>query len=283
MRFAAVGLTFFCGLLAVAAETPVVVTDAEGKEVKVANARFTVGTRRLTWLADAKGATPEAKLGPLAVEFREPNSTGFQNGVVTLVPASAIESVKYDAAKLTVAVKVAGVPEPLTGSTAFKGMNALGLETGDPATATKYAGGSVKSGVQAFTFPEANAFERKPVTDGKWNLTIDQPKANNPVVPVTGLRFLAGNGKGEAVLTALPAKKGAALDLAAGTPFEVVAVDLTRKVVVVEVAKDDTRTLTLTPDVDGKPGSVVGVLGEVPAGWKLFPLHTLLKVEKVKE
>ncbi len=282
MRLAAVGLTFFCGLLALAAETPVVVTDAEGKEVKLAAARLTLGTRRLTWLADPKGATPDAKLGPLAVEFREPNSTGFQNGVVTLVPASAIESVKYDAAKQTAAVKVAGVPEPITGSTAFKGMNALGVETGDPATATKYAGGSVKGGVQAFAFPAAKPFERKPA-DGKWHLTIDQPKASNPVVPVTGLRFLVANGKGEVLVTALPAKKGAALDLAAGTPFEVVAVDLTRKVAVVEVAKDDTRTLTLTPDADGKPGSVVGLLGEVPAGWKLFPLHTLLKVERAKE
>jgi hypothetical protein len=283
MRFAAVGLTFFCGLLALAAETPVVVTDAEGKEIKLAAARLTLGTRRLTWLADPKGATPDAKLGPLAVEFREPNSTGFQNGVVTLVPATAIESVKYDAAKQAMTVKVAGLPEPLTGSTAFKGMNALGVETGDPAAATKYAGGSVKGGVQGFAFPEAKPFERKPLTGGTWHLTIDQPKASNPVVPVTGLRFLVATGKGEALLTALPAKKGPALDLAAGTPFEVVAVDLTRKVAVVEVAKDDTRTLTLSPDADGKPGSVVGLLGEIPAGWKLFPLHTLLKVEKAKE
>ncbi len=281
-RFAVLAVSFL-GLVGIAAEFPAVVTDAEGKEVKLPAARLTIGTRRLGWLADPKSATPDGKLGPIAMEFREPHSTAFQSGVVTLVPVSALESVKYDAAKQTAAVKVAGVAEPLAGSTAFKGVNALGLETGEPKAATKYLGGSAKGGLQAVAFPEAKPLDRKPIGGPAWQITIDHTKANNPTLTVTGLRFLVASGKSESLLATLPAKKGMPLDLTTAPRFEVLAVDATRKLAVVEVAKDDIRVLSLAPEIDGKPGALVGLLGEVPAGWKLFPLHTVLKAEKAKE
>ena len=46
-----------------------------------------------------EGTTDDAKKGPLALEFREPNSTTLVKGVITLVPVASIESLVFDHAK----------------------------------------------------------------------------------------------------------------------------------------------------------------------------------------
>src|SRR5438093_716201 len=73
-----------------------VVTDAAGKDVELTTVKLTTGTRRLAWLADPKGATDDARKGPLALEVREPHSTTFTKGVLTLIPVSAVASVRYE-------------------------------------------------------------------------------------------------------------------------------------------------------------------------------------------
>ena len=64
-----------------------------------------MGTRKLTWLA--KDGTP----APDALAFRDAHSTLYVEGVMTLIPLDRLESLIYDAAKKTVAAKVAGPVE----------------------------------------------------------------------------------------------------------------------------------------------------------------------------
>src|SRR5262245_11599316 len=66
------------------ADAPVlVVIDGMGKEHKLKDWKFTGGVRHLGWLVPAdKKATD----GPVAIEFRENDSTKYADGVLTLVP-----------------------------------------------------------------------------------------------------------------------------------------------------------------------------------------------------
>src|SRR5947209_4760214 len=124
---------------------PVVVVDSAGKEVKLTKVRFITGTRKLGWLPDPKGS--------LALEVREPNSTTYAKGVVTLVPLASVESVTYEPGKATVAVK--GLSAPLVGSTEYKGFTAIGFEGDAGGVVGKFAGGVPKAGIKSVTFPGA--------------------------------------------------------------------------------------------------------------------------------
>ena len=73
-----------------------IVVDAAGKEQKVTGTKFTLGTRRLTWLAPAAGpekpANPTQPGGPEALEFRDDDSTLFEDGILTLIPLDRLRS-----------------------------------------------------------------------------------------------------------------------------------------------------------------------------------------------
>ncbi|HSQ55879.1 MAG TPA: hypothetical protein VLM40_09035, partial [Gemmata sp.] len=105
----------------------VVLTGADGKETRLTDSKLTTGTRRLRWLADPKASTADAKLGPLAMEVREPNSTTLAKGVITLVPIASIESVTYDYDKLSASVRVKGIKDPLLGTLQYARINTLGI------------------------------------------------------------------------------------------------------------------------------------------------------------
>src|SRR5258708_39242196 len=77
--------------------------DGAGKEVALKNWAITAGTRKLTWLAKDGAAAPEA------LAFRDANSTLYVEGVITLIPLDRLESLTYDAAKMTVTDNAAGV------------------------------------------------------------------------------------------------------------------------------------------------------------------------------
>src|SRR5206468_3110403 len=65
------------------------ITDTTGKDIALTAVRFTTGVRRLGWLGGPKDAQ-------LALEVREPNSTTYQKGVLTLIPVASVEAVRYE-------------------------------------------------------------------------------------------------------------------------------------------------------------------------------------------
>lgn len=248
------------------------VTDAMGKDVALTGVRFTTGVRRLGWLGGPKDA-------PLALELREPDSTTFQKGVTTLVPLTAVEALRYDYPKLSLTVAVKGLAAPLTGSLQFKGINTCGLEGSAGGVSGKFAGGA-KDGFQAVVFPGAMALPSRPV-GAAWAVRIEQPKAMNPTLAVRNLKLLYASGATEWLADDLPLRKGSPLKLdpTAFKKLELLAVDANTQTAAAELTPADGPdrliAFPLSRERDGKTGQLVGLLGEVDAGWKLFPLHTV--------
>jgi hypothetical protein len=294
MRRVAFGLglvaaAWLAGAFARAADVPseATVTDAEGKEVKVESLKFGVGTRRLAWLADPDGATEEARKGPLVLELREPHSTSYKKGVVTYVPVASVESIKYDYDKQLATVAVKGLDEPLSGTLAYRGINVLGFSGTADGKAASFSGGAfTKGNIKAVAFAGAAAVPARKGT-GAWQVQIDQPSAKNPTLKVGELKFLHHFPGGVEVLTdAITPHKSEALKMdAAVKSYLTLAVDPTAEVIAAEVqVGDKERVVVIMPTMekDGKTGTLVGVVGEVEAGWKLFPLTTIKNMKRPK-
>jgi hypothetical protein len=250
-----------------------VLTDSAGKEIALSGARFTAGVRKLAWLGDPKAA-------PLALEVREPHSTTYQKGVVTLIPVGAVEAVRYDYAKLTMTVAVKGLPAPVEGTLQFKGINTCGLEGAAGGVLGKFAGGVPKDGFKAVVFPAATPLPPRPA-GADWDVQIDQPKAMHPKLRVRNLKALYAAGAAEWLADDLPTRKGSPLKLDPKglAKFEVVAVDPNTQTAVAEVTPAGGAAglvaFPLAREHAGKTGVLVGLLGEAEAGWRLFPLHTV--------
>jgi hypothetical protein len=291
---AVVGLVLATGLAGVvsrAADAPAVpaaaaVTDAEGKEVKVTALKFGTGTHRLAWLGDPAGATEDAKKGPLALELREPHSTTYAKGVVTYVPLASVESIRYDYDKQVAAVAVKGLADPLAGTLQYKGINVLAFSgAADGKTASFSGGAFTKGNIKAVAFPESLPVPKR--TGAPWLVQIDQPKAENPTLKAANFKFLYQFPGGVEVLTdTATARKGEPLKLDDSVKaFTPVAVDQNTHMAAVEVQVGDAEKVVVIPqeiEKDGKKGVLAGLLGEVDAGWKLFPLHTIKSMKRAK-
>ena len=258
------------------------VTDAAGKEVKLVSFKPTAGVRRLAWLADPKSQGDEARKGPFALELREPHSTTFSKGVVTLVPLSGIESIRYDYDKHTMAVSVKGLTEPLAGTLQYKGINVLSFDADVGGITGKFTGGVPGTGIKSIALRGAKPLAARPSGGAAWNVQIVQPLANHPTLLVRNLKplFAFPNGS-EVLLDAIPARKGDAVSLTTHgfKRLEILAVDPNTQLAALEVHPEDGAErvvmVPLTLEQDKKAATLVGLLGEVDAGWKLFPLHTI--------
>lgn len=287
-RVWAVGVLLFGGL-AGAADGPAeaTVTDAEGKDVKVSGLKFGLGTQRLAWAADPNGTTEDAKKGPLALIVREPHSTTFKLGVITYIPVGSVDSIKYNYEKKVAMVSVKGLAEPLAGTLEYTGLNVLTFGGTADGKAATFSGGSLKKGsIKAVAFPDA-----KPVAVKKgpalWQVQIDQPKAMDPTLKASNFKFLYQFPGGVEVLTDTAAvRKGDPLKLDdALKSLAPIAVDPNNHTAAVEVQVGDgpEKVVILLPiEKDGKTGVLVGLVGEVDAGWKLFPLHTIKGMKRAK-
>ncbi len=277
------------GCLARAADTPTeaTVTDVEGKEVKVTGLKFGVGTHRLTWLADANGATEDAKKGPLALEVREPHSTTYAKGIITYVPVGSVEGIKYDYDKRVASISVKGVMEPLAGTLEYKGINVLGFSgTVGEKAAVFSGGGFTKDHIKAVAFPGAKPVAKRAATP--WLVQIDQPKAENPTLKAANFKFLYVLPGGVEVLAdAATVRKGDPLKLDdTVTAFTPVAVDQNTHMAAIEVQLGNIEKIVIIPqqvEMGGKMATLVGLVGEVEAGWKLFPMHTIKGMKRPKK
>lgn len=279
-------VAFVCAasvLVRAAEPTAAIVTDAEGKELKVTGVKFGVGARRLAFLAEGTDK------GPLALEVREPHSTTYAKGVVTYIPLSAVEGVKYDYEKQLAAIAVKGLKEPIAGTLQFKGINVLTFDATADGKNAKYSGGAfTKGNIKAVAFAGAEPVpERKP--GAAWAVQIDQPKAMDPTLKVSGVKFLyQGAGGAEWLSDTALVRKGDAFKLDETiTSFAPVAVDPNTLMAAVEVGTtggpERIVVLNLSAEKDGKKGTLVGLLGESEAGWKLFPLHTIKVMKRAKK
>jgi hypothetical protein len=233
--------------------------------------KFAAGTRRLGWLADPQGPTPDDRLGPVAVELREPHSTTYTEGVLTLVPVAHLEAATYDYANKVASLTVKGLKAPLTGSLEYRGVNVLGL--------AGTAGTAGKAAVKAVTFPDPRPVPKR--TGPLWAVQIAQPAAENPTLQVRNLKVLYRlPGGGEQLADTLQVRKGPPLSVNAELKrFELLAKDPNTGFAAAEVettsGPERVVAIPLAADAEKKAGALVGFVGEVDAGYKLFPLHTV--------
>jgi len=255
--------------------TEAVIIDGSGKEVHLKKWHISTGSQKLAWL-EKDGMAPEA------LAFRETNSTLFKDGVVTLIPLDRLESLTYDVEKQTVSAKVASLEQPLDGSIRYKEINQITIEAevdkGDAGIAElKFKGGQLKGGIRGVKFPGAKS---GPAPAGeKVFITIADAKQKSTPQALYQLQALYKLGKeGQKLASFLMFKKTFKLELAQIQSMKVHDNPETKEVECEVVLKDGT-TQTLTPltstTIDGKPATLEGLIGEVPAGFRLFPLHTV--------
>lgn len=306
----------FCvlGLDTLLAQPPaaneILLLDAGGKEHKLTGAKWLAGTRHLSWLAakDAvkamepaeepmkgkgpKGPPPRATVGPVALEFREVESTTFVDGVVTLISLERLQSLEFDSMKktATATVSAGGKNEPLNfvGSTLYKGVNTPVLEAevdrGTMGVAVvKFFGGVPTGGFQKATFPVKMAEAEKLGRPAR--VTINHNKKTS-VQTVHDLQPLYQLGTGSEVLApALLFKKSLKVDLA--NVRKMVGSNPGQKETSLEVTFKDGAAETLTAvnrvKLDGKEATLLGLVGKVPGGWKIYPLHTIVELEFTTE
>jgi hypothetical protein len=282
-------LIFFTGLAGTSAvaddpttDETVSILNTDGKEIKATGLKFTTGSHRLVWLADPNGTSEDARKGPLALEVREMQSTTFTKGVVTYVAFSHLESIKYDYENKVVNLNVKGLKEPLRGTLQYKGLNSLSFSGSvDDKTASFSAGVPGKSAVKALTFPSAKTLPEPKKTGTAWAIQIVHPAEKDPTLTVRNLRVLYHYAGGiEKLEDGIPVRKGALLPLNGTVKrFEILATDPNTNIAAAEVdtttAAERLIAIPLTQELDKKPGTLIGFIGEVDAGWKMFPLHTI--------
>lgn len=262
---------------------PVVLVNSTGQELKLTDVKFTQGARRLAWLADSKGPTDDDRRGPLALEVRELHSTAYQKGVVTLVPAASVMSLHYEYDKQEVSIAVKGLEQPLKGTLRYRGINVFGLEGKAGEILGRFTGGAARDGFRSVAFPDAKPLPTRPSGGLAWSIQIDQVKAGHPTLLVRNLKALyAFPGGIESLTDRLPIRKNMSEVVALSSSLrrmEIVAVDPNTQMAVVELTDDTVQdklvAIPTTREQNGRTGTLVGLVGEVDAGWKLFPLHTI--------
>jgi hypothetical protein len=266
------------------------VVDVAGKEHRLKAWRFVEGTQRLGWLAPAKkpGAEGDAPAGPEALVVRDETKIHFLAGVVTLVPLDRLRTVAFDAEKETMTVRSSTGPKEtdaqvLTGTTSYKGINKVALEAdvdkGAAGVASvTFRGGVAKGGIREVRFPPPKT---PPAPAGRPAVVVSADGSVRRTHVVHDLLPLYRLASGEVRLVpTLMFKKTLKIDVSHIKKISVSGdeTDETAWQVVQKDGDDSTLTLLNALPIDGKPAQLAGLVGRVPAGYKLFPVRRIAEV-----
>jgi hypothetical protein len=271
------------------------ITDSAGKLQQLKSWKFSAGTRRLSWLAPVSTGSPKddsgkapalrrvAPTGPEALEFREEDSTPYVEGVLTFVPLDRLRLLEYDTEQKTVAAHVATSRKPeqdveLTGSTRFDRVNKIAIEAevdnGDAGIAdVKFIGGTQK-GLKSVRFTAPKPGEPPAGRPAAITTTGKMPSTHK----VTDLQALYRLASGyERLSPLLMFKKTYKIELSKISRIESAGAEDMDGAWQVHLKEGGDQTLTLLRviQLDGQDAQLVGLLGRVPAGYKLFPVLTI--------
>jgi hypothetical protein len=261
-------------------------------KIHLKDAHFTAGTRHLSWLvaADKSGKSKTKNLGPEYLEFREEKSTTFKDGIVTLIPVASLVRLEYDLDKKLVRaiVKQAGDKDlDLVGSTKFTGINKFALD-GSAAKAEVGVAGALqfKDGFMAVPIRGFAQSGAKPVempTGGKAVIVAqDKEKTEHAV---SGLMPLYRVSAGQKLASVLMFQKVGQIDVKTLAVLRQVPPADKKQTIShqyeVTQAGGEKQRLTLLEKTqldDNQPAVLIGLVGRVAAGFKLFPPHTITEV-----
>jgi hypothetical protein len=262
-------------------ETPkgdylLVVPPAGGKEVKLVDYRFTVGTRRLALNGDTKN-------GSVYFDFREEKSTTYKNGIFTLIPLTSLKKIDYDREKKTVtvtAIKDNGEEAKLVGTTKFATSNKITIEAeavlGDLGNATVKFNGGIDTGLQSVAFP---APKPAPKVKGTPALLIadDKEKTKHTAFDIQPLYLVDGQYR---VVPYLMFKKTVKIDMDKLAGFRFVPSEDKKKAsndyeVTLKDGAKHTLSILASVEADKKKMTLIGMIGRVDVGYKLFSLDAI--------
>jgi hypothetical protein len=277
-----------------------VVLDTSGKEQKLKAWKFTAGTRRLGWLAPAADKAPEKApgegpraarrkppAGPEALELRAEMKIEYAEGALTLVPLDRLRSLDFDNEKETVTARVATGPKAdgdvmLTGTTKYRRINKLVIEAevdrGEQGVAEiKFLGG-LPRGIRGVRFPPPKAPAAAPAGRPAVVVSADgEAKTTHKVADLLPLYQLADGG--ERLLPTLMFRKTLKLDVAKIAKIVTAGAENDPSwQVTMKAGGDETLTLLHKIPFEGGQASLVGLVGRVPAGYKLFPVAAIAEV-----
>ncbi len=274
-----------------------VVMDSAGKEIKLTKWKFVLGTRRLGWLGEpakvvekkGKKAAPVVPSGPEYLEFREDKTPAYDKDVTTFIPVSSLRKIDYDHDKKAIAVTylAAGDKElTLVGPSKFANINKFHIDgTVAPGNVSlageiKFQDGFLKAGIQGYRFPNA---EPVPAPMGRPAIIVVLDKARtvhrvNDPVPIykVGTDWRAVPELVFQKTVKVPFDKVAKLVRMPARDKKNPALDF-------EVAQDDgtKQGLTLLEKTslgENQAAVLVGLVGKVSAGYRLFPAHIIAEL-----
>jgi hypothetical protein len=286
-----------------AGDNALVIIDNAGKEQRLKKWSFVLGTRRLGWLApvapakekekekskDAKeDDKPKPADGPEALVFREDNSTNFIDGILTFVPLERIRSIEFDSDKDSATVRVfmgekADEDEVLTGTTKFEDSNKVTIEAevdlGDLGLAEKKFLGGVPKGIHGIRFPAPKPAAAAGAGRPAQITATDKEKTAHKVVDLQPLYKVTGGG--ERLLPTLMFKKTLKLDIGKVQKLEFSKGTRTDVECQVTLKDGAEHTLTLLRSIpyEGQTATLEGLVGRVPAGYRLFPIHAIAEIQ----
>jgi hypothetical protein len=295
-----------------------IVIDSTGKERKLKPWKIVSGTRALSWLAPAAPKDPPEKkddkentaprpglpkidglekkgpAGPEALAFREENSTDYQEGITTLILLDRIRTIDYDNEKRTVAVRVATSDKPeadelVTGSTKFVGVNRLTIEASTKVEDVgnvdiRFLGGASEKGVRAIRFPAPKA--RAAAPEGRAAFVVVGEKKNIQKVVDLKPLFQLSDGSEQAIPLLIfkgssetgPAKVDVA-KIQRLVMIESKVPEGKEMEVTMKNGTSETFTLLKGGKLGDKDATLAGLVGRVPGGYKLFPIHTITEIQ----
>jgi hypothetical protein len=304
-------LTLAAGSLALAVaddDTPkpaepgtLVIIDSTGKELKVKAGKFTAGVRRLSWLAgdspadtkdkddpDKKGRPRAVASGPEALIVHEELKAVYKPGVETLVPIERIRSIAFDRDKETMTVRAATSARAeedaiLVGTTAYKRINAIAVEAdvdkGDAGIASLTFLSTGPRAIKGLRFPAPKVAAEKPGRPAVVTALNGKAKRTHKVSDLTPLYATRASGrlKSSALLLfrktlrldVSKIKSLASTEDGNDTVWQVVQKD----------GDDSTLTLLENGTIDNQKVTLVGLVGKVPAGYKLFPTIAISAIQ----
>jgi hypothetical protein len=266
-----------------------VLVDSGGKEHKVKSWKFTGGTRRLSWLADDKGKKEEkAPSGPEALIVYEETKAVYLPGVQTLVPLDRLRSIAFDGEKKTMTVRAAMGDKPeddstLVGTTAYKRINAIALEAdvdkGDAGIASLAYQSSGPRGIRGLRFAAPKVKLDKPARPAVVVSLNGKDKKTHKVSDLTPL-YSVGGGRLK-TSPVLMFRKTLRLDVSKIKKIAAGGEDSNDTVWQVVQKDGDDASLTLIEKgtIDGQQAQLVGLVGKVPAGYKLFPVLAISAID----
>lgn len=268
---------------------PLTLIDAAGKEIGLKGWKFTGGTKQLSWLdgkEPIKGAKPA---GPEFLEFREQKAVMYKDDVTTYIPLAALKELVYEPKSKVVTVTLAagdGKDLTLRGTTNFVGINKFNLDGEVTSGTLNVAGpvslldGSLRADIRAIRFPDPIPDKTAFLPDAVVSVR-GKEKARHEV---QGLRPLYRKGAGNQVMPYLMFQKTVKVELKdLARMRHLPAKDKKGGLLDFEVEKQDGTkqglTLLTTIDLGEKNTAVlVGLVGQVAAGYRLFPATIIEEV-----